>query len=71
MGYKETRDLPTKNELHMMYEQKDQIGGFHRYFYWSSSEYDNYDAWLQYFDDGFQYGNLKYFNFYVRAVRAF
>ena len=65
--------LPTKNELHMMYEQKDQIGGFHRYFYWSSSEYDNthLGAWEQNFLDGYQYhGNQDDYGS-VRAVRDF
>ena len=63
--------LPTKFELNEMYLQKDAIGGFSSNYYWSSTEYDDYNAWIQ----GFLIGNLNYvskFNFIaVRAVRAF
>ena len=40
-------------------------------YYWSSNEYDNYDAWDQDFTNGNQYYNFKYDNYFVRAVRAF
>lgn len=41
--------------------------------YWSSSEYNDVFAWLQGFNDGFQYGGNIYKNqtFYIRPVRAF
>ena len=47
------------------------VGGFANSAYWSSTEFDFNYAWLQDFNIGFQYGNLKDFNNYVRAVRAF
>ena len=62
--------LPTKDELNTLYINKDKIGGFERYDYWSSTEYgDNY-AWLQNFNNGLQYYADKLF-YHVRAVRAF
>ena len=64
--------LPTKDELNMMYENKDKIGGFADNFYWSSTEYGNGDAWGQFFSIGNQFNvNGKYNTDYVRAVRAF
>jgi hypothetical protein len=39
--------------------------------YWSSTEGGNYEAWLQYFSNGLQYGSNKYLASRVRAVRAF
>ena len=62
--------LPTKEELNILYENKDKIGGFAG-FYWSSSEYDNANAWFQNFYDGNQNFPAKGNYFYVRAVRAF
>ena len=62
--------LPTKDELDMLYENREEIGGFAFNYYWSSTEYGSFNAWLQSFPNGFQ----DYFNevsyFYVRAVRA-
>ena len=62
--------LPTKDELNMFYENKEEIGGFASSFYWSSTEYDFNNAWGQYFFDGNQVNDSKDFNYYVRAVRA-
>jgi len=61
--------LPTKNELNEMYKKRDVVGGF-AFFYWSSTEYDNSNAWLQYFSNGFQNSFYKYYRNDVRAVRA-
>ena len=62
--------LPTKDELNMIYKNREEVGGFANGSYWSSTEYDNGIAWIQ----GFYYGNqtnfLKDGNCYVRAVRA-
>ena len=65
--------LPTMDELNLMFENKNKIGGFTSNGYWSSTEKDETDcndAWRQNFDDGKQAGNLKDDNNYVRAVRA-
>jgi|TARA_B110000091_G_scaffold199978_1_gene230307 hypothetical protein len=63
--------LPSKFELNLLYEQQTAIGGFTGGFYWSSTEYDNYGAWFQYFNDGAQGYDSKDDTGYVRAVRAF
>ena len=67
--------LPSKDELNLMYTNLHEagLGGFTSYYYWSSSEYSSYYAWLQYFPDGYQYYlNAKHnIRARVRAVRAF
>ena len=73
--------LPSKDELNKLYENIGQgnalglgnVGGFASYFYWSSTEIDNFIAWLQYFANGNQGYNYKgnYSHLSVRAVRAF
>ena len=66
--------LPTKDDLLTLYRNLHQsgIGGFVRRYYYSSSEYNNSNAW--YFD--FEYGgdfllSYKIYTYGVRAVRAF
>ena len=63
--------LPTKEELTILYENKDSIGGFADTWYWSSTETDGiYSAWIQYFDDGIQFNSyIKGFKYNARAVR--
>lgn len=66
--------LPSKDELDAMYRnlKKAGLGGFaDKDYYWSSSQYDDDDAWLQNFGYGLQGYNDKHHNDYVRAVRAF
>ena len=63
--------LPTKNELNILYTNKDKIGGFAAGAYWSSKESDDFNAWAQIFDDGFQNYANKDYQGYVRAVRTF
>ena len=71
--------LPSKDELNKMYENIGQgnvlglgnVGNFADYSYWSSTEYDYDDAWVQDFYDGFQNASFKDFTYVVRAVRAF
>ncbi len=63
--------LPSKHELNLLYLEKAQVGGFANGNYWSSTESGNFDAWYQYFFNGFQYYYYKNFSYYVRAVRAF
>lgn len=67
--------LPSRDELNLMYVnlKLSGVGGFTGYdFYWSSSEYNANNAWLQDFSNGSQYNgfNKNYF-VRVRAVRAF
>jgi hypothetical protein len=64
--------LPTKEELNILYQNKDKIGGFANSLYWSSTEGHNGYAWRQGFNTGVQEdGYVKFPNLYVRAVRAF
>jgi hypothetical protein len=64
--------LPSKDELDKLYINKVAVGGFADTFYWSSSESNAYDAWYQYFANGFQDANYsKATPTRVRAVRAF
>jgi hypothetical protein len=62
--------LPTKDELNILYKNKEEIGGFAIGGYWSSTEGGNNNAWEQAFFDGYQGNYLKNATFYVRAVRA-
>jgi len=71
--------LPSKDELNLMFENigngpdapLGNIGNFANYYYWSSTELDSNNAWMQLFSNGFQTNYNKNFTVYVRAVRAF
>jgi hypothetical protein len=63
--------LPSRDELNLLYLQKDEVGGFTTNFYWSSTESDSRNAWKQRFSDGNQNNNNKNNASNVRAVRAF
>jgi len=64
--------LPTKDELNMMYLKEGEIGGFANDYYWSSTGFDNDDAWDQLFGNGNQYASTDgYYTGRIRAVRAF
>jgi len=63
--------LPTKDELNLLYINKDKIGGFAINFYWSSTEIDTNYAWIQVFTIGNKFKFNKFNPIYVRAVRAF
>ena len=71
--------LPTKTELNILYKNKDKIGGFSDYFYWSSTEPIRGIVWQQNFYNGGQsLEDIRYGlasdsppTLYVRAVRAF
>jgi hypothetical protein len=62
--------LPTREELHIMWLNRESVGGFAAAYYWSFSEGNNKSAWSQYFDYGDQNDTNEYYTFYVRAVRA-
>lgn len=67
--------LPSKDELNKLYAMKELgFGNFPTANsiwcpYWSSSEYDAYDAWYQNFSGGVQFSNIKLGLNRVRAVR--
>lgn len=61
--------LPTKDELNMLYKNKEEIGDFVNNYYWSSTEYNNFGVWTQYFSNGTQNGSSKNYTIRVRAVR--
>ncbi|MDB9888489.1 hypothetical protein OAC92_08890 [Polaribacter sp.] len=64
--------LPSKHELNLLYIERATVGGFTTNFYWSSTELDISNAWVQYFYNGLQISNYKGVTSYsVRAVRAF
>ncbi len=63
--------LPSKDELNQLYINRVAIGGFANNFYWSSTEYNDYFAWLFNFGFGYAYYNYKYTTSYVGAVRTF
>jgi len=63
--------LPSKNELNLLYEQKNVIGGFDTFYYWSSTEDGNNNAWVLYFGSGMPFSISKHAKAMVRAIRAF
>ena len=65
--------LPSMDELNQMYLQKAIIGGFDTAFYWSSTEVDNFNSWVQSFRFGGQiaYSKISAFSIRVRPIRAF
>jgi hypothetical protein len=66
--------LPTLEELRILFENKDKIGGFTENTYWSSDEHKGEDGFA--YGKGFMFGEEpsepyhKSFEFDVRAVRA-
>ena len=62
--------LPSKDELNQLYINR-VVLGCSPFNYWSSSEYNAFDAWVQYFTGGDQYSYTKLYSIFVRAVRAF
>jgi hypothetical protein len=65
--------LPSKDELNKLWLSKDAIGGFSNDYYWSSTEFDSNNAWLQSFFNGGQFDGAKTtpFPYSVRAIRSF
>jgi hypothetical protein len=63
--------LPNKEELNLLYTQRNVVGGFASNDYWSSSQASASLAWYQGFGLGGQYGGGKDYALGVRAVRAF
>ena len=63
--------LGSLDEMKLMYDNLQGVGGFSTDFYWSSSEFNHYLAWIQGFTNGDQYGSRKYYTYCVRPVRSF
>ena len=63
--------LPSKDELNKLYLNRIAIGVFASSGTWSSSEFDDTNAWYQSFGNGFQGGGWKGGPGSVRPVRAF
>jgi hypothetical protein len=71
--------LPSIEELNLMYMNIGQgnalglgnIGSFSPAYYWSSTENDYYNAWIQFFTNGYKGFLFKINSVNVRAVRAF
>jgi hypothetical protein len=61
--------LPSKDELNAIYQQKDTLGSFESNPYWSSTEYDEENVWVQDFSDGTQAQDAKSTYNYFRCVR--
>ncbi len=63
--------LPSKDELELLYNLKEVIGGFTSNFYLSSSEASSSLAWGKHFGNGYMNIDYKDANNYVRAIRKF
>jgi hypothetical protein len=63
--------LPTKEELNILYKNKDKIGGFDKDYYWSSTEYNVSNAYFFSFESGFASYESKSYTHAVRIVRVF
>jgi ribosomal protein L32 len=65
--------LPSKDELDLLYKnlRAKGLGGLTDHWYWSSSQSNPSNAWVQRFSDGYQVYTFKTNTNRVRAVRAF
>lgn len=65
--------LPSKDQLNILFSQKAVVGNFANQIYWSSTEYDTGNAWVQDFETGEQHlDNISDgANVHTRAIRAF
>jgi hypothetical protein len=63
--------LPAKDQLNTLYAQKNLVGGFVSEIYWSSSEFDTAEVWVQDFTDGTQHtdNTSDGANVHTRAIR--
>lgn len=66
-GYPYTEQLPAQTALDAFKADGEQA--FDDTWYWSSTQYSAYNAWLQTFDDGFQHYYDKLIEGRVRPVR--
>jgi len=64
--------LPNKEELNLLFQQKDAVGGFLSEFYWSSTQNSADDAWVKSFGNTGNHGSTsKSITYRVRVIRAF
>ena len=63
--------LPSETELNLLFEQKNLLGNFVRFSYWSATEYARHFAFFQNFYTGERDNDFKENTCYVRAVREF
>jgi hypothetical protein len=64
--------LPSKYELELLYEQRDVIGNFNGFLYWSSTEYNVGFAWgINFHSYGGRYAYNKSTESNVRCIRRF
>ena len=63
--------LPNRNELKLLYEQRNLVGDFANHHYWSSTESDSFNAWFHNFYIGNQFSGNKNLTHRVRTVREF
>jgi hypothetical protein len=61
--------LPTRMELLLMYEHREELGSFGKTWYWSSTTDGNYYAYNQNFHDGDQGWSLRDDDDRVRCAR--
>jgi len=63
--------LPTQGELNILFEKREMIGKFGKSPYWSSTEFEGGNAWIQSFNSGKQGNMNKGFTMFIRSVRSF
>jgi hypothetical protein len=63
--------LPDKDELDLLYSQKDIVGSFRNEYYWSSTEFSGSRAWAKNFTNGNPGHTWKTYPNGVRAIRVF
>jgi hypothetical protein len=69
-GYDNWR-LPSATELNSLYNNKNEIGGFHDDYYWSYEGTSGDDIYVVYFGNGASSSRYRSRYFRVRAVRSF
>lgn len=63
--------LGSQDQLILLYEQKDVVGGFESFDYWCSTEIDDTSAWTVTFGSGENKPHTNGASEYVRAIRQF
>ena len=63
--------LPSKYELNLLFTQSSVVGGVVNSYYWSSTDLNGFNAWLQVWGNGYQGDYGKSYAFCVRAIRSF